>query len=776
MTSARRTRRQFLRQSAAAATGLAGACWAGASAANLAAAGQRATSPGTPWYRRTFRWMQTNIAELDVTRYDIPFWREQWKRTNTQGIVVNAGGIVAYYPTKVPFHRRAEFLGERDLFGEILKAARADGIAVFARMDSNGAGDEVLSAHPDWFTRNASGQPYRREQTLHTPCINGPYYREHIPAILREIAQTYRPEGFTDNSWSGLGRGSICSCDNCRQKFRSATGQDLPTRHDWTAPGYRAWIEWSYACRLEIWDLYNRVAREAGGPDCLWVGMTGGTIAASASAFRDYREICKRTEMIMLDNQHRSDATGFQANGQTGKLVHGMLGWDKLMPESFALYQTEGATFRLSSRSEPEVRLWAIEGAAGGIQPWWHYINAYHEDRRQYQTPVAMSQWLAAHEDVLTNRQPIATVGIVYSQRNHDFFGRDDADAQVTLPQRGFAQALTRARIPFLFVNADDLERQATGLRALILPNLGLLADEPIAAVRAFSDRGGGLVATGATSLCDRWGDARVDLALADTLGVHVPADHGWRDPARRRQSAAESTQTYLRLTPELRASVYGPHPGGEPAATGARHALLKGFEQTDLLPFGGSLSALQVGAGARVLLTFVPPRPAFPPEAVWSRNTITDVPGLVVQDTAGGRRGAGRVVYFAADLDRRFARENNPDFGDLLANAIRWAANDDIPLQVDGPGLLDWHLYRQPGRAILHCVNLTNEGTWRAPIDELIPVGPIRVRVRLPAGQRPKLVRLLAAGGTLPWRVLGPWTEFQLTSVVDHELVVVEV
>ncbi len=767
MVPTRRTRRQFLTQSAGVAAGVAGARWLTPTAATSA------RTQTVPWYRRTFRWMQTNIAEIDVTRYDIPFWREQWARTHTQGIVVNAGGIVAYYPTKVPFHRRAEFLGDRDLFGELLTAARADKIVVFARMDSNGAGDEFLRAHPEWFTRNNSGQPYRRDQTLHTPCINGPYYREHIPAILREIAQSYRPEGFTDNSWSGLGRGSICYCDNCRRKFRAERGFDLPARHDWSAADYRAWIEWSYACRLEIWDLFNRTAHEAGGPDCLWVGMTGGTIAASASAFRDYREICRRTEMIMLDNQHRSDATGFQANGQTGRLVHGMLGWDKLMPESFALYQTEGATFRLASRPEPEVRLWAIEGAAGGIQPWWHYVNAYHEDRRQYRTPVALGAWLAAHEDALFHREPVATVGIVYSQRNHDFFGRDDADAQVTLPQRGFAEVLTRARIPFLFVNAEDLERDAAGLRLLILPNLGLLTDDQVAAVRAFVNRGGGLVATGAASLCDRWGDVRPDLALADVLGVHVPADHVWRDPARRRQLAGESTQTYLRLTPELRAGVYGPHPGGEPAASGARHAVLNGFDDTDILPFGGSLGALGIDPAGHVLLTFVPPRPAFPPEAVWSRNTVTDLPGLVVKEPASA--SAGRVAYFAADLDRRFARDNNPDFGNLLANAVRWAVRDDIPLQVEGPGLLDWHLYHQPGRAIAHCVNLTNEGTWRAPIDELIPVGPLRARIRLPQDVRGSRVQLLVSQRRPAVQVQNGWAAFELQSVLDHEVAVIE-
>ena len=69
------------------------------------------------------------------------------------------------------------------------------------------------------------------------PCVNGPYYREHIPAILREVASTYHPEGFTDNSWSGLSRANICLCDNCRAKFRKDRGLDLPQRADWNDSG-----------------------------------------------------------------------------------------------------------------------------------------------------------------------------------------------------------------------------------------------------------------------------------------------------------------------------------------------------------------------------------------------------------------------------------------------------------------------------------------------------------------------------------------------------------
>jgi len=92
-----------------------------------------------PWYRRTYRWGQTNLNELDPTRYDAEWWREHWRRTRTQGIVVNAGGIVAYYPSRFELQYRAEHLGDRDLFGEIVQAARQDGLAVLARMDSNRA-------------------------------------------------------------------------------------------------------------------------------------------------------------------------------------------------------------------------------------------------------------------------------------------------------------------------------------------------------------------------------------------------------------------------------------------------------------------------------------------------------------------------------------------------------------------------------------------------------------------------------------------------------------
>ena len=59
------------------------------------------------------------------------------------------------------------------------------------------------------------------------------------------------------------------------------------------------------------------------------------------------------------------------------------------------------------------------------------------------------------------------------------------------------------------------------------------------------------------------------------------------------------SGHTYLRLTPELRSRVDGPHVPGEPAPAGTRHPVLRGFDETDILAFGGTLSALRVDPGS---------------------------------------------------------------------------------------------------------------------------------------------------------------------------------
>jgi hypothetical protein len=705
-----------------------------------------------PWHQKALRWGQTNLTEMDPSRIDIEFWRAHWKRTRVQGVVINAGGIAAFYPTEIPYHHRARGLGDRDLFGELTRVAREDGLAVFARMDSNRAHEDFYRAHPDWFAHDASGKPYV-VTGLYVACVNGPYYREYLPAVLREIVTKYRPDGVTDNNWNGPQRHQPCFCANCEKSFRARTGSALPRKTDWDDTLYREWILWNYARRLEIWDEFNHVTRAAGGADCLWVGMMFGSLNYQARVFRDDREVFRRTEMIMLDHQRRFDSEGFAHNAETGLRLRSVGGWDKLIPESMAMYHLGEHNFRLATKPAAEVRLWAASGFAGGIQPWWHHLGAIQEDRRMFATAEPLWRWHQKHERFLVDRLPVANVGVLWSQRNVDFFGRDDAGALVDDPWNGWMQALVRARIPAMPVHVDDIERVARelGLQLLILPNLAALSDAQVAAIRKFVAGGGNLIASGQSSLCDEAGRAREDFALGDLFGARLPAAHAWRDPARRTAQAKEWSQTYLRL----------------PKQTAARHEVLGAFAETDLLAFGGMLEPITVTGTNAAALTFVPALPLSPPEDVWFRQAETDIPALICSQSAGG----GRVAYLAADLDRRFARDQLPDHGDLLASLVRWSVRGDIPIEVEAPGLIDCRLFRtRRGEYVLHLLNLNNANAWKTPVQELVPTGPVRIRLKAPA---PRSAQSLVGERRLAQRRKGEWYEVEIPTISDHEVLV---
>jgi hypothetical protein len=725
---------------------------------------------GDPWYKTTLRWAQTNLVEIDPERYDDKFWREHWRRTRVQGVIINAGGIVAYYPTELPFHHRALKLGERDLYGEIVKAAREEGLVVIARMDSNRVAEDFYRAHPDWIALDIDGSPYRQAEKYVT-CINSPYYSEYLPAVMREIISRSHPEGFADNSWAGLGRASICHCANCREQFRAFAGLDLPQKHDWSSEAYRQWIRWNYRRRSELWAFNDRVTREAGGPDCRWMGMISGDVLNNGNRFIDLPEILALSPIVMLDHQRRNGVDGFEQNTEAGKRLHEVGGWDKLIPESTPQYQLGAPAFRLASMPPAEVRLWSSSAFAGGIQPWWHHIGAMHEDRRQYNTAEPIFRWHEANQDILVNRQPVADVGVVWSQANHDYLGQDRARDVTLNPYRGAGKALDKAGIAWLPIHADAIAGASGRVKVLILPNLGAMSPAQVAAVEAFAASGGSVIATSESSLYGEHGTRLDDFALAGLFGVHRrPGAHGGQD-APDASIETHARHSYLRLSPELRAGLYGPHDATAPAAAGTRHSLFAGLDGADTLPFGGYLPSVAVDAGTEVLATFIPDFPIYPPETAFMRTFRTDLPAIAVRQGPAG----GKLVWLVADLDRCFAREEQFEHALIIANAVRWALGGELAIGIEGGhGLVTPTLYAQGKRQILHLNNRLLTSRIPGRQDELVPVGPVTVRLRS-AGKPPAQVDLRVAGKQVQARSEGNSLVFEAGAILDHEVAVID-
>ena len=71
--------------------------------------------------------------------------------------------------------------------------------------------------------------------------------------------------------------------------------------------------------------------------------------------------------------------------------------------------------------------------------------------------------------------------------------------------------------------------------------------------------------------------------------------------------------------------------------------------------------------------------------------------------------------------------------------------------------------------------VNLSGCNAWPAYLEEHLPVGPLRVPVRLEEGLKPQHALLRVAECTADLQLSDGWATLELPTLVDHELIVFE-
>jgi Hypothetical glycosyl hydrolase 6 len=127
----------------------------------LAPRGRLLAAESAPWHAAMRRCGQINFNERDPLTLDAEAWVDYFASLKVDALLMGGGGIVAFYPTEVPYHHRSEFLGARDLFGDVAGAARRRGMRVVARMDCNYAYEEALRAGRSGSSGTATARPAR---------------------------------------------------------------------------------------------------------------------------------------------------------------------------------------------------------------------------------------------------------------------------------------------------------------------------------------------------------------------------------------------------------------------------------------------------------------------------------------------------------------------------------------------------------------------------------------------------------------------------------------
>lgn len=731
------TRRDFLQATAGAGAVVSLASpFAAASDAGASTQAGPAVQPPGGWFDRPMRWVQLTLVENDPGRFDPAFWLDYFRRLHADAATLSAGGIVAYYPTQVPLHHRSAWLADTDPFGTLVTGCRKLGMAVVARTDPHAVRDEVRQAHPDWISVAANGEPRRHwaNRDLWITCALGPYNFDFMDQVNREIVTTYRVDGVFSNRWAP--QGGDCFCTHCQKNFSAATGRELPKTTDARDPARRQYLEWRKARLIELWKHWDANIR---------------AVSAEARFIPngppDMKSAADMADIQFADYQARRGLMPPWANGRRAKEYRSVMG-RKPVGGIFSVGVEEPYRWKDSVQSEPEIRLWVAEGTANGMRPWVTKFSGVIYDKRWLPMVERIYEWHYRHEKYLRNEAPLARVALLHSEQTATYYpgaAQGDRHEDHAL---GMYHALVESRVPFELVHEGLLTNdRLDAFKLLILADAAALSDAQCEAIRAYVKRGGSVLATFASSLHDETGQRRADFGLADLFGVSF---NGRID--------GPMQNSYLSLDADPK--------------TKARHPMLAGFDDAMRIINGVFRVDVKPAPGIEFPspLTLIPTYPDLPMEDVYPRVPHTDTRELYVRELANSR-----VVYIPWDIDRTFWDVLSVDHALLLRNAVRWATNEPAPVEVEGPGMLDVTIWRQRGSMTVHLVNLTNPMMMKGPLREAIPVGPLRARVRLPAGTKASKVQLLTAGTPARVESSGGTLTVTVPSVEVHEVIAID-
>jgi hypothetical protein len=541
----------------------------------------------------------------------------------------------------------------------------------------------------------------------------------------------YELDGIFSNRWAGHG---TCYCEHCIRNFKLFSGMDVPRTTQRDNPAYRKYSEWQIERLRELWFLWDRTIRE--------IKSTSRYIP---NGFPDNVVTGALSDIFFTDHQARRGVIPPWSNGRRAKELRATMGM-KPLGGIFSIGLEERYRWKDSVQSEPEIRIWVAEGTANNMRPWFVKFSGTIYDRRWLKVVEQIYQWHYRAEPYLRNTEPLARVGMVYSEQTERYYGGEKWQEQSSAHELGMYHALIEARIPFEMVNDRLLDAEhLKPFKLLILPNIAALSVEQCEQLRQYVNDGGSLIATFETSLYDQEGKKRLDFGLSDLFGV------SYND-----RVEGPMNNSYLRLKSD--------------PETGRFHPVLNGLEEAYRIINGIWRLDVKPHIDFPSPVTLIPTYPDLPMEHVYPRKPETDIRELYLRDL-----GKSRIAYIPWDIDRTFWEIMNVDHGKILRNIINWATNEEPPVQVAGPGLLDVTVWRQKKSMTVHLVNLTNPMMMKGPFREFIRIGEQKLQVKTPPNTKVNKIHLLVGNESPDYEINGDIVSLTVPSILDHEVMALD-
>lgn len=228
----------------------------------------KTTWPDTlPWWKTNqLRVIQTNLPAYEGG-LNVDSLVEDLKYFSANTLLINAGGIMAFYPTKLEYHYRNPYMKE-NMLEDVIRKCHQSGIRVMVRFDFSRAHKSIFEKHPEWFYISPKGERIFNDDMVQVS-INAPYEQEQLFRIVEEVIDLYKIDGLfinmpgyqTRNSYAGVYHG-IDQNEYDKKRFAEfSNGMKLPLEENQNDPVFLKYEEFKKFTADELMQKLNRLVK-----------------------------------------------------------------------------------------------------------------------------------------------------------------------------------------------------------------------------------------------------------------------------------------------------------------------------------------------------------------------------------------------------------------------------------------------------------------------------------------------------------------------------------
>jgi len=599
-------------------------------------------------------------------------------------LMINAAGIIASYPTRLPYHFLSPFL-KGDSLQDILAACHAAGIRVFARTDFSKVRRAIYEQRPEWASVIAQGEIIDYNGDVQV-CINGGYQQDYMLKIIEELFNThdfdgifFNMGGYQTRNYSGEYFG-MCHCENCQKRFDDMFGLPLPLHEDRGDPVFRKYE------RFKTRTLRDHRMRVVSFIHEHWPNVCIAEPEGLGEGFHRMESNTAIDRPLPHWQYSGSDNAKWMS-----------ITFPKIVPSNTTVDFID-FPYRHVAVSPHQQALRLAQSLANGSALDYYLIGRLdnHEDRSGFEAVQGMFHYHASNEASYGDLCSKAEIALL--KEGNGWYSSDE--------YRGWFRFLVENHYPFdapgvsAFTSLDW-----SRYRAIVLPDVQSIDDELAARLDQFTAEGGILISVGRSAFLKEDGEIRRRPALK-SLGLRGNL---------RERSAMRSS--YFKLDDK----------------TGFER-----FSVTDLIYMDGPYIYAEYNKDVQQRFKLIPPHNFGPPERCYYHQ-VTDHPAFTTRFF-----GHGKAIYIPWLPGTVFHRQGYPNTFDFVADLLLSVAK----LKPIGGNLSPMvevtHFEKEDGsKELLHLVNAS--GHFGVSFFEPLPMTDIVINV--PLDTSPVAVKALVSG-----------------------------